>query len=156
MLLDSLNQFASAQAITADAISENVIDLGPLGGATANTIRDIGAGKTLYLHIVVSTTLDSAADGTSLITSLESSAVVGLTSATVHYTGPDIEEATLVAGAWIAEGIAIPAGAYLQYLGLRFNVGSEEDFTSGAINAWLSDSRVDTRTYESGYTTGVN
>lgn len=157
MMLDSYNQLSSAQAITADAISENVIDLGPLGGATANTIRDIGAGQPLYLHVVVSTTFDSAADSTSLIVTLESDSVVGLDdSATTHATYAEVEEATLVAGYWIVMGEPIPPGAYEQYVGLRYNVGAEENFTAGAVNAWLSNSRYDTRTYQSGVTTGVN
>lgn len=166
MLIDKENCLAWDQAITADAISENVIDLlvasgavnsGETGGPTANTIRDIAAGKILYLHVLVTTTFDSSADSTSLITTLESDSAVGLdASATVHWTGDDIEEATLVAGYWIVKGMALPSGAYERYLGLRFNVGAEENFTAGAVRAWISENRYDDRTYESGWLTGVN
>jgi hypothetical protein len=165
MLIDKLNTFMWETAVTQDAISD-VIDLlvasgavgaGSTGGPSANTIRDIGAGKTLYLHAVVTTTFDSAADSTSLITTLESDSAVGLnSSATVHMTSGDIEQATLVAGYWIFKGEAIPADAYERYLGLRLAVGAEEDFTAGKISAWLSENRYDDRTYEGGWTTGIN
>lgn len=159
MLIDTQNLFSDDQAITADAISANVIDLLPGGilGQTANTLRDIGAGKPLYLHVLVTTTFDSAADSTSLITSLESDDNTSLSSATQHWVSSDIEQATLVAGYWIAKGIPIPPGDYQRYLGLRFNVGAEENFTAGKIQAWLSENRQDEgRAYQSGFTTGVN
>ncbi len=156
MLLDSLLQFSDPQALTATAISENVIDLGPLGGATANLIRDIGAGEPLHLSILVTTTLDSSGEAATLTTTLESDSVVGLDdSATVHWTSGSIVEATLAAGYWIAQGIIIPPGAYERYLGLRYTVGTE-NFTSGAVKAWLHKGRFDTRVYQSGFATGVN
>jgi hypothetical protein len=162
MLLDSLLQFCDPQSLTGDAISENVIDLGPLGpvnvaaGAAANTIRDIGAGEPLHLSILVTTTLDSAGEAATMVVTLESDSVVGLdSSATVHWTSASIAEATLVAGYWIAKGILIPPSNYERYLGLRFNM-STEDFTSGAVKAWLHKGRFDERTYESGFSTGVN
>jgi len=157
MLIDRLNMFSTDQAITVDAISENVIDLGPLGGATANTIRDIGAGRTLYLHILVKETFDSAEEDATLDVTLESDSTADLaTSATVHWTSTlVIAEATLVAGYWIAKGIAIPSGAYERYLGLRFN-NATHAFTAGKVDAWISENRYDDRTYEAGFTTGIN
>lgn len=156
MIRDRQLQFSNDQAITADAISTNVIDLGPLGGATANTVRDIGAGKTLYLHVLVKTALTDA-DGTPTLTvTLESDDAAGLDSApTVHMTKSAVAEATLVAGYWIFKGEAIPAGAYKRYLGIRYTTNSA-DFDGGTVDAWLSENRFDDRTYESGYATGVN
>lgn len=40
MILDYLNMFSQAQAVTATAPSTDVIDLGPLSGG--NDVRDIG------------------------------------------------------------------------------------------------------------------
>lgn len=166
MLIDKENTFDWEAAITVDRISTNVIDLlaasgalnaGETGGPDDNLIRDIGAGKTLYLHILVTTSFDSSGGATSLIATLESDSAANLaTSATVHWTGADIEEADLVAGTWIAKGVAIPSGAYERYLGVRYNVGAEENFTAGKVSAWLSENRYDDRTYESGWKSGVN
>lgn len=156
MLIDRQNSFSNEQALTATALSENVIDLGPLGGATANTTRDIGAGKTLYLHGLVTTTLDSAGEAATLTATLESDSVSTLdASATTHWSSGSIAEANLAAGTWVAKGVAIPPGAYEQYLAVRMTVGTE-NFTSGKISWWLSENRYDDRTYESGFSTGVN
>lgn len=164
MLIDKLNTFSWETALTATAISD-VIDLlvasgavgaGAAGGPSANLIRDIGAGKTLYLHGLVTTTLDSSGEAATLTVTLESDSAAGLdSSATTHWTSGSIAEATLAAGYWFAKGIAIPAGSYERYLGLRYTVGTE-NFTSGKISAWLSDRRYDDRTYESGWNSGVN
>lgn len=165
MLIDSKELFSDEQAVTSDAVSTNVIDLlsvsgainaGDTGGPSANTTINIGAGKTLYLYALVTTAFDSAGGTTSLTTSLESDDNTSLTSATVHWTGADTEEATLVAGYWIAKGIPIPPGAYQRYLGLRYNVGAEENFTAGKVTAWLSDTPYSDDQYESGITTGIN
>lgn len=157
MLIDRQNAFSNEQVLTATAISTNVIDLGPLGGDTANTIRDIGAGETLYLHILVTTALDSAGEAATLIATLESDSTANLaTSATVHWTSGSLAEAAVAtAGTWIAKGVAIPAGAYEKFLGVRYTVGTE-NFTTGKVSAWLSNNRYDDRTYESGYSSGVN
>jgi len=158
MLLDSLLQFSNAQALTASAISANVIDLGPLGGVTpANLIRDIGAGEPLHLSILVSTGLDSAAEGATLVVTLESDSTADLaTSATVHWTSGTLTEASVAAaGTWIAKGLIIPPGNYERYLGLRYTV-AVENFTSGNVKAWLHKGRFDDRTYEAGFSTGVN
>lgn len=156
MLIDRQNQFSDAVALTATAIS-HVIDLGPLGGSpTANLIRDIGAGKTLYLHILVTTVLDSSGEGATLVATLESDSTANLaTSATVHWTSGTIAEATLATGYWVAKGVAIPSGAYERFLGVRYTV-AVENFTSGNVSAWLSENRYDDRTYEGGWSTGVN
>lgn len=45
MILDYLNMFSQAQAVTATAPSTDVIDLGPLSGG--NDVRDIGLATRL-------------------------------------------------------------------------------------------------------------
>lgn len=164
MLIDKLSTFSWETALTATAISD-VIDLqvvsgalnaGTTGGPSANTIRDIGAGKTLYLHILVTTVLDSAGEAATLTATLESDSTADLaTSATTHWTSGSVAEATLAAGYWVAKGVPIPSGAFERYLGVRYTVGTE-NFTSGKVSAWLSENRYDDRTYESGWTSGIN
>jgi Bbp16 len=165
MLISALDLLSDDQAVTADAISTYVRDVlssggainaGDTGGPTANTTVNLGAGTQLYLYVLVTTALASSGGTTSLITSLESDDNTSLSSATVHWTGSDIEEATLVAGYWIAKGMPLPQGAYQRYVGLRYNVGAEENFTSGKIKAWLSPVPYSDTVYESGTLTGVN
>lgn len=164
MLIDKLSTFSWETAITVDAISD-VIDLqvasgalnaGATGGPSANTIRDIGAGKQLYLHVLVTTAFTTGDAGTLTVT-LESDSTANLaTSATVHMTAASaVAAATMVAGYWLAKGLAIPSGAYERYLGLRYTTNTG-DFTGGKVSAWLSENRYDDRTYESGWNTGIN
>ena len=165
MLIDAKQLFSDAQAVTADAISTNVIDLLPTGGAinggatggpTDNTVVNIAAGKPLYLYVLVTTTMAATGGAAELTTSLESDSATGLdSSATVHYTTAAIAKASLVAGYWICKGVAIPSGSYERYLGLRYNA-TTNDFTSGAITAWLSDTPYSDEQYRSGSLTGVN
>ncbi len=165
MLIDKLNTFSWETALTATAISD-VIDLLPVsgaigagstGGPSANVTKNLGGGQPLYLHVLVTTTLDSSGEAATLTVTLESDDAAALnTSATVHLTvASAVAEATLAAGYWIAKGIPIPPGDYQRYLGVRYTVGTE-NFTSGKVSAWLSNNRYDDRTYESGFTTGIN
>lgn len=164
MLIDKLSTFSWETAVTVDAISD-VIDLqvasgalnaGSTGGPSANTIRDIGAGKPLYLHVLVTTQFTTGDAGTLTVTLESDSAAALNSSATVHWTSTaTIAAATLVPGYWIAKGVPIPPGAYERYLGLRYTT-TTGDFTGGKVSAWLSENRYDDRTYESGWTTGIN
>lgn len=165
MLIDKLNTFAWESAFTVTAITD-VIDLlpaagalnaGTTGGPTANTIRDIGAGQPLYLHALVSTSIGTATGDTSTVFSLESDSTANLaTSATVHWTSAAFAtNASLVAGTWIVKGLALPAGAYERYLGMRLTI-STQNWNAGKISAWISNNRMDDRAYQSGWLTGVN
>ena len=164
MLIDAKELFSDAQAITADAISTNVIDLlpsggsinaGDTGGPTANTTVNLGAGKPLYLYILVTTAMVSAGSAT-LTVALESDDNTSLSSATVHQTvASAVAAATMVAGYWIAKGTPIPSGGYQRYLGLRYTTNTS-DFETGNITAWLSDTPFSDEQYRSGITTGVN
>lgn len=165
MLIDTKELLSDEQAITSDAISTNVIDLIPNGGAinagdtggpSANTTVNIGAGKPLYLYMLVTTTLDTAAEGGTLDVTVESDDNTSLSSATVHMTLAQVAEATLVAGYWIAKGIPLTPGSYQRYLGVRYNVNDADAFTSGKISAWISDAPYSDEQYETGSITGVN
>jgi|JI9StandDraft_1071089.scaffolds.fasta_scaffold01191_10 hypothetical protein len=137
--LDAQLQFSSAQAITVDAISENVIDLGPMGGS--NTIRDIAAGEGLGVLVHCLTSLTDA-DGTPTLTvTVESDSTANLaTSATVHATVINAQlEAALVTGSTFF--VQLPPGSYERYLGLRYTTNSA-DFDGGTVNAWLIPGRA--------------
>lgn len=159
MIIDKLNVLCDDQAFTVTAISTNVIDLlpGTILGSTANVIRDIGAGAQLYLHVLVTTAVGTASGDTSTVFSLESDSTANLaTSATVHWTSPTFAtNVSLAAGTWIAKGLALPAGSYERYLGLRATI-STQNWNAGAVQAWISENRMDDRAYRSGWVTGVN
>ena len=164
MLIDTQNLFDWEAAVTVDRISTNVIDLlptagalnaGATGGPSANLIRDIGAGRTLYMHILVTTAFTTGDAGVLTVT-LESDDNAALTTATVHDTYAALATAaSLTAGLWIAKGVAIPASAYQRYLGIRY-LTTAGDMTAGKVSAWLSDNRYDDRTYQGGWKSGVN
>jgi hypothetical protein len=152
-LIDLQNMFAYNQALTATAISHRVIDTEPNGGP--NTLRDIAAGRPLYLHILATTTFTSGGAST-LTVALESDDNAALTSATVHATvASAVALATLVAGYWVARNYPLPAGDYERYLGLRFTANTA-NFTGGVLQAWISPDKIDTKTYESAVSTGIN
>jgi len=132
MFLDYENEFSDSQAVTATAISTNVLDLG-----STPTLRDIGQGIPLFLVIQVDTAA-TAAGAATVTFSLESDSTADLaTSATVHWTSSAIGKATLVAG-YMVIAMALPMGDYERYLGVRYTVATGP-LTAGAFSAFLTN-----------------
>jgi hypothetical protein len=73
----------------------------------------------------------------------------------VHMTSGSIAEAALATGYWIFKGVPIPPGTYKRYLCVNYTVGTE-NFTSGKVSSWLSDTPFNEDTYRSGSITGIN
>jgi hypothetical protein len=129
MILDAFLEMSDAQAVTATAISTNVIDLGPV---TDNVLRDIGTGEDVYWVLSVDTTFTGL---TSLQAALVSDSTVNLaTSPTTHVTTIAIPLASLVAGYQYA--VKLPAGSYEQYLGTQYTVVGAG--VNGKINSFLT------------------
>lgn len=117
MIIDKELELADGQAVTASAISENVIDTGLLP-----TLKDIGQGTPLYMVMQVDTAA-AAAGAATVNFSIESDSTADLaTSATVHYDSGAIGKAVLLAGYQLA--VALPISDYEQYLGVRFTVAT--------------------------------
>lgn len=135
MILDALLEFSDAQAVTATAISTNVIDLGPV---TDNVLRDIGTGEHTYLVVTTETAATDTGSDATLTVTLESDSTANLaTSPTVHYsTGALAFAAFSPAGARLV-AIRLPAGNYEQYLGVRYTVANGP-LTAGTFNAFLT------------------
>lgn len=131
MILDAQNEFSNGQAVTASAISTNVIDT----GTDKNPVKDLGGPEPIYLVIQVDTDFAAAGAGT-LAASLESSAAAGLTAANVHFSTGALPLATLKSGNTVAV-VALPSGDYLRYLGVRYTVGTGP-MTAGAVSAFLT------------------
>ena len=137
MYLDKENELADGQAVTATAISENVIDLG-----AAN--QDVGNGEQMFLVIQCDTTA-TAAGAATVDFSIESDSTVDLaTSPTVHSSTGAIGKAALVAG-MDAVVLPLPPADYERYLGVRSTVatgpltaGNFSMFITKDIQRWKS------------------
>lgn len=135
MYIDALLEMSDAQAVTATAISTNVIDLGPVAD---NVLRDIGTGENVYFVVTTeAAATDSGSDATLTVT-LESDSTVNLaTSPTVHFSTGALAFATFSPAGTLVAAVKLPAGRYEQYLGARFTVASGP-LTAGTFNAFLT------------------
>ena len=123
MLLDFENLFSNAQAITADAVSENVIDLGDA--------KDHGPGEELPLLIQVVEDFDNL---TSLTITLQTDTVEGFASPTVLQVSDAVVLASLVAGYKFR--LRVPSHGLQQFLRLDYNVTGTNP-TVGKITAGI-------------------
>lgn len=129
ILMDKGMEFSDAQAVTASAISTNVMDLG--------VSHDFGVAADLFLVVQCDVTATDAGSDATLTISLESDSTADLaTSATVHHTSAAIALASLVAGETLLV-VPVPPGAYERYLGVRYTVASGP-LTAGKFSAFLS------------------
>jgi hypothetical protein len=135
MIFSAQQIFSDDQAVTATAISTNVIDLGVRGtpfDAKAPLIGDTGKGNPVCILIQVTTDF---AVLTSLTVTLETSANADLSSSTVLATEV-ILVAALVAGKQTFMQY-LPNGVTGRYLGIRYTVGGS-DATLGNITAGIT------------------
>jgi len=134
MIFSAQQLFSDDQAITATAISTNVIDLGladtPYGAAAALK-QDIGKGNKIPLLVQVTEAFNTL---TSLTITVEASAAAGLTSPDVLYT-ETITLANLTVGKMINLDI-VPNGITKRYLGVRYTVTGSNP-TLGKVTAGI-------------------
>ncbi|EOV9596795.1 Bbp16 family capsid cement protein [Cronobacter dublinensis] len=146
MYVDKQLEFSDGQAVTATAISTNVVDLNP--AFNYNTGVDIGTGEDVYLVLQVDAAATAAGAATVQIT-LESSAAAGLTSSTVHFTSPTYQLADLTANKTLT-AVKLPSGTYLRYLGVRYTVGTGP-LTAGSFSAFITKDVSTWRAYNRNY-----
>ena len=133
--IDARAEFSSAQAVTATAISTNVMNLKGTGLAP-NATENLGAPAITYL-VIVATQAAAAAGAATVVASLESADTAALsTNPKVHYATGALALADMTAGAVLAV-VPLPAGDYKQYLGVRYTVATGP-LTAGAFNAFLT------------------
>lgn len=147
MWIDKQLEFSDSQAVTATAISTNVVDLNT--AFNFNTGVDIGTGEDVYLVLQVDSAATAAGAATVQIT-LESSAAAGLTSSTVHFTSANYALSDLTAGKTLL-AVKLPSGTYLRYLGVRYTVGTGP-LTAGSFSAFLVKDIQAWRAYARNYT----
>lgn len=137
MIFSVQQMLSDGQAVTATAISENVIDLGLPSTpyrAKAALNQDIGKGAQVPFLFQITEDFTHATSSDLTIT-LEVSAAAGLTSPQVIAT-ETIAFADLVAGKQTFLQY-LPNGVDLRYLGARFT-SSSGDFTGGKITAGVT------------------
>lgn len=125
MILDKLNMFSDALALTATATSD-VIDLG--------VSRDIGVGRPLEVICLVNTALLSAGS-TTLVVKLQTDTQSSFGTAVDLITTAAIAKATLIAGYEVIKQ-KLPQGVQ-RYLRVSYTV-AVSDFTGGTITAALN------------------
>lgn len=122
MLLSAQQTFSDAQALTATAVSTNIIDLGATGtvlGAPAALTQDIAKGEPI--PIVVK--MDVAAGGTSptITVSVQVDTVENFASPTIVLT--TVSKAAGAAGDEIYVPVYLPEGTNQRYLRLNYTLG---------------------------------
>lgn len=129
-ILDKYLQYSDKQAITATAVSTNVVD----AGATKNPAigRDLGAGTPLYLFLNVSQTF-TAAGAATLQATLQDSAD-NATFADVASLGP-FSLAQLTSGKAFWVGLPIPTRRYTR---VNYTVATGP-MTAGIVSAHIVD-----------------
>jgi len=140
MIFSAQQIFSDDQAITATAISTNVIDLGVAGtpyGAAAALNQDVGKGNPIPLLIQVTADLSNAADDGTVTFTVECDSTANLaTSPTVLYSSGVIAEADLVAGYQIPVQV-LPNECTARYLGIRYTVGGTGNLNAGTVTAGI-------------------
>ncbi len=135
MIFSVQQLFSDDQAVTATAISTNVIDLGvpatPFGAAAALP-QDIGKGVEIPILVQVTTAFLTL---TQLTITVEVSAAATLTTPTV-LASEVVLLAALVAGKQMHVRV-VPNDASLRYMGIRYTVGGS-DATAGKMTAGIT------------------
>jgi len=147
MFLDKTTEFSDSQAVTASAVSTNVIDLNPSG---ANPTVDIGAGEPTTF--VLQTDAAATAGGAATVTvTLESDTTTDLSSGStnVHMTLGPFTLAQMAAKQTLAR-VRLPAGVYKRYLGVRFTVATGP-LTAGQFSAFIVKDAQANAIYKSGF-----
>ncbi len=156
MILDTQTAFADAQAVTATAISANVLDTASvLGGAGAsispNGRVDFGQGTDLYLVVqTIAAATDTGSDAT-LTVALESADDVSLSTNTIaHFSSGPIPFATFSPSGTRLAAVRLPSANYRRYLGLRFTVANGP-LTAGTFSAYLTSDLSANNVYRSAW-----
>lgn len=132
MLLDTQLKFSDVQALTATAISTNVVDL---RNAATPLVVDEGLAANIWLEIHIITSAAGGDAAKTITFTLESDSTADLATApTVHYTSAAVAGSGVVAGN-VPVRIKIPSGLYKRYLGVRYTVSA--GFTSFTLTAFV-------------------
>lgn len=139
MIFDNTLLMSSNQAITADAASTNIIDLGatgtPFGGSAI--VRDIGVGKEIELSVVVTESFNNL---TSMNVGVQVDSSSGFGSAVTVYKSGEIALADLVAGYQFKIPYSFARGVNKRYVRLYYDITGTAP-TTGKITAGVVSAR---------------
>ena len=128
MYVDAQLLFSDAQAVTADAQSTNIIDLG--------AVRDIGTGKSLYVVVIVDIVMTDASSDSTLAVILHGDSTTTIT--------PDATQTLFTIPAITAAGTKFfsrldPGSAPLQlrYIALRYTPANGS-LTTGSFTSFIT------------------
>jgi hypothetical protein len=149
MYVDKQAEFSDSQAVTATAISTNVMDL-VSNASGKNPIRDIGTGQDVYLVVQTAVAATDAGNDATLAVTLESDDNVALTSATTHFSTGALAFAAFSPAGTVIAAIKLPSGNYERYLGVRYTVAAGP-LTAGQFDAFLTTDINAYRAYARNY-----
>lgn len=143
----------SGDAVTATAISANVIDLRQ-GASPAVADEGLNPAET-WLLVQSDGSADFAAAGAATLTiTLESDSTANLATApVVHFSTAAIGKAAILKNTVLVR-TAMPSDNYKRFMGLRYTVATGP-FTAGAILAWISPDLNRNISYPAGFTIDV-
>lgn len=145
MFLDAYLLLSDAQAITADAVSTNTVDLG-----TSSPAREVGTGEEIGVGMAV----DVAAD---ITTGDETYAFEVISSAAAALTSPTVLARYTRTAAQLTQGslhfFPIPPGGPTQrYIGMNYDVGGTTPTIT--VTSWITSRSLFSilaRSYAKGY-----
>jgi hypothetical protein len=151
MVLDQALMFADGQVLTTSAMSQNIIDLGPLtGGTGVNPIRDIGTGECLWIFVSIGA--QDVAPGTATIAiNLETDSDVAFGSPIGLGTVMAIAAGAKAGALFVAR---LQPANYERYLRVSFAV-TGGPLTQGTFSSGIVWDEQSWRAYASGFSTGV-
>ena len=120
-LVDARLELSDAQALTASADSTNVIDL-------SQTARQIGAGRTMYVHFNVTVGAD--------FTTGDETYTFGVATGAATSLGTVLSSRAIVATTLVA-GYNFPMDGVLRYVGVEYVLAGTSP--SVTVDAYLSD-----------------
>lgn len=156
MYVDSNLELSDSQAVTATAISSNVIDLSTVvagGGASIspNTRQDIGQGEDIYLVVNTAVACTDVGSDATLTITLETDDAVGLGTSVVVLNFGTLAFAAFAAAGTNLVAVKLPSFQYRRYLGLRYTIAAGP-LTAGAFDAFLTKDLQKNQIYKSGFT----
>jgi hypothetical protein len=141
MIVDKLARFSNAQALTANAASTDLMDLG-------DADRNLGIGSDLYLVSVVTTALTDAGSNSTVTVTLETDTLAAFGSAT------KVQECFIIpALAAVGDTFTAKVSRFQtpeQFLRVFYTM-TNGDLTTGSVTTFLTSDAQEWRAPSKGY-----